>query len=190
MVFELSIVNRDLVPDEFIYKIITLFEGIAIDILKNLIIKLKNDNKDIYHYQSKIFNYSREKVLEVLQNWHNVLKEKGLISNIISDGDLTKEGTTLSIFICDPPKEIKLKINKYKIKENDIKWILSYLPIDSSLSDCLFEWIIIKLNDNQSLVTNTNKYIEQIEPMIFQNLTLKKIHMFEIMEEELKKRFN
>ena len=54
VVFELSIVNRDLVADEFKYKIITLFEGIAIDILKNLIIKLKNDNKDIYHYQSKI----------------------------------------------------------------------------------------------------------------------------------------
>jgi len=190
VVFELSIVNRDLVAVEFKNKIITLFEGIAIDILKNLIIKLKNDNKDIYHYQSKIFNYSREKVLEVLKNWHNVMKENGIISNFISDGDLNKEGTTLSIFIYDPPKEIKLKINKYKIKENDIKWIISYLPIDGSLSDCLFEWIILKLNDNQSLVTNTNKYIEQIEPMIFRNLTIKKIHMFEIMEEELKKRFN
>jgi hypothetical protein len=190
VVFELSIVNRDLVPDEFIYKIITLFEGIAIDILKNLIIKLKKDNKDIYHYQSKIFNYSREKVLEVLKNWHNVLKEKGIISNIISDGDLTKEGTTLSIFICEPPKEIKLKITKYKIKKNDIKWKLSYLPLDSSLSDCLIEWIILKLNDNQSLVTNTNKYIEQIEPLIFRNLIEKKIHMFEIMEEELKNKYN
>ena len=190
VVFELSIVNRDLVPDEFKYKIITLFEGIAIDILKNLIIKLKKDNKDIYHYQSKIFNYSREKVLEVLKNWHNVLKEKGLISNIISDGDLAKEGTTLSILICDPPKEIKLKIIKYKIEKNDIKWTLSYLPLDSSLSDCLIEWIILKLDDNQSLVTNTNKYIEQIEPMIFRNLTEKKIHMFEIMEEELKNKYN
>jgi hypothetical protein len=189
VVFELSIVNRDLVADEFKYKIITLFEGIAIDILKNLIIKLKNDNKDIYHYQSKIFNYSREKVLEVLKNWHNVLKEKGLISNIISDGDLAKEGTTLSIFICDPPKEIKLKIIKYKIEKKDIKWTLSYLPLDSSLSDCLIEWIILKLNDNQSLVTNTNKYIEQIEPIIFRNLTEKKIHMFEIMEEELKNKY-
>ena len=129
VVFELSIVNRDLVPDEFKYKIITLFEGIAIDILKNLIIKLKKDNKDIYHYQSKIFNYSREKVFEVLKNWYNILKGKGIISNIISDGDLAKEGTTLSILICDPPKEIKLKIIKYKIEKNDIKWTLSYLPL-------------------------------------------------------------
>ena len=190
VVFELSIVNRDLVADEFKYKIITHFEGIAIDILKNLIIKLKKDNKDIYHYQSKVFSYSREKVFEVLKDWHNVLKGKGIISNITSDGDLNKEGTIISIFISDPPKEIKLKINKYKIKENDLKWIFSYLPLDSSLSDCLFEWIILKLNDNQTLVTNTNKYIEQIEPIIFRNLTKQKIHMFEIMEEELKKRFN
>ena len=38
VVFEISVVNRELVPDEYKYKIITLFEGIAIDILKNNLI--------------------------------------------------------------------------------------------------------------------------------------------------------
>ena len=190
VVFELSIVNRDLVVDEFKYKIITLFEGIAIDILKNMIIMLKNDNKDIYHYQSRIFNYPREKVFEVITNWHNIFKEKGLISGFASDGELTKEGTTLSVFFSDSCKDIKLKIKKFKKKNNDIKWVISYLPLNSCLSDCLFEWIILKLGNNQTLVTNTNKYIEPIEPIIFRDLTQKKMHVFEILEEELKKRYN
>lgn len=166
-VFELSVVNRDLVPDEFKYKIITLFEGIAIDILKNMISKLKKDNKDIYHYRSKIFNYSRDKVFNILTNIHEIMKEKGIISGMVSDGELNKEGTILKFNVVNPNKEIKIRIKKLKAKEKDVKWVLSYTPLNASFSDSSLEWVLLKLNDNQTMVTNTNKYIEQIEPEIF-----------------------
>ena len=189
VVFELSVVKRELVPDEYKYKIITLFEGIAIDILKNMIVKLKKDNKDIYHYQSKVFNYSREKVLSIITNLSSIMKEKGIISSIEIDGEINKEGSIISFFTINPPKEIKIKINKFKTKENDVKWVVSYMPLNASFSDCLIEWVLLKLNDNQTFITHTNKYIEQIEPIIFKNLTEKKIQMFEIIEEELSKRY-
>ena len=189
VVFELSVVKRELVPDEYKYKIITLFEGIAIDILKNMIVKLKKDNKDIYHYQSKVFNYSREKVLSIITNLSSIMKEKGIISSIEMDGEINKEGSIISFFTINPPKEIKIKINKFKTKENDVKWVVSYMPLNASFSDCLIEWVLLKLNDNQTFVTNTNKYIEHVEPIIFKNLTEKKIQMFEIIEEELSKRY-
>ena len=189
VVFELSVVKRELVPDEYKYKIITLFEGIAIDILKNMIVKLKKDNKDIYHYQSKDFNYSREKVLSIITNLSSIMKEKGIISSIEIDGEINKEGSIISFFTINPPKEIKIKINKFKTKENDVKWVVSYMPLNASFSDCLIEWVLLKLNDNQTFITHTNKYIEQIEPIIFKNLTEKKIQMFEIIEEELSKRY-
>ena len=189
VVFELSVVKRELVPDEYKFKIITLFEGIAIDILKNMIIKLKKDNKDIYHYQSKVFNYSREKVLSIITNLSSIMKEKGIISSIEIDGEINKEGSIISFFTINPPKEIKIKINKFKTKENDVKWVVSYMPLNASFSDCLIEWVLLKLNDNQTFITHTNKYIEQIEPIIFKNLTEKKIQMFEIIEEELSKRY-
>ena len=189
VVFELSVVKRELVPDEYKFKIITLFEGIAIDILKNMIVKLKKDNKDIYHYQSKVFNYSREKVLSIITNLSSIMKEKGIISSIEIDGEINKEGSIISFFTINPPKEIKIKINKFKTKENDVKWVVSYMPLNASFSDCLIEWVLLKLNDNQTFITHTNKYIEQIEPIIFKNLTEKKIQMFEIIEEELSKRY-
>lgn len=189
VVFELSVVKRELVPDEYKYKIITLFEGIAIDILKNMIVKLKKDNKDIYHYQSKVFNYSREKVLSIITNLSSIMKEKGIISSMEIDGEINKEGSIISFFTINPPKEIKIKIKKFKTKENDVKWVVSYMPLNASFSDCLIEWVLLKLNDNQTFITHTNKYIEQIEPIILKNLTEKKIQMFEIIEEELSKRY-
>ena len=189
-VFELSIVKRELVPDEYKNKIITLFEGIAIDILKNMIMKLKKDNKDIYHYRSKIFNYSRDKIFKILANLHEIIKERGIISEMTIDGDINKEGTILNFTLVNPPKEIKVKINKIKNKEKDIKWIVSYSPLNASFCDSLIEWNLLKLNDNQTLVTHTNKYIEHIEPIILQNLTERKIQMFEIIEEELKKKYS
>ena len=188
-VFEISVVNRELVPDEYKYKIITLFEGIAIDILKNMIMKLKKDNKDIYHYQSKIFNYSRDKVLNILVNIHEIMKKKGIISEIYLEGEKNKEGTIMNFKVTNPPKEIKIKINKFKVRETDIKWIICYQPLNASFSDSLMEWILLKLNDNQTLVTNTNKYIEQIEPEILKNLTERKIQIFKIIEEELSKKY-
>ena len=59
---ELSIIKRELVPEKYKLKIISTFEEIAVEVLNNVMIKLKNDYKDIYHYDSKIFNYSREKI--------------------------------------------------------------------------------------------------------------------------------
>ena len=189
-VFELSVVNRELVPDEYKYKIITLFEGIAIDILKNMIIKLKKDNKDIYHYQSKVLNYSRDKVLNILTNLHEIMIEKGIITKMIANGDRTKEGTILCFSILNPSKEVKIKINKFKTNEDDIKWVISYVPLNATFSDSLIEWVLLKLNDNQTLVTNTNKYLEQVEPIVFKNLTEKKIQMFELIEEEINKKYS
>ena len=62
VVFEMSIVKRELVPDIYKEKIIFNFEDIAVEVLNNVIIKLKNDYKDIYHYDSRIFHYSRDKL--------------------------------------------------------------------------------------------------------------------------------
>ena len=90
--FELSVVNRELVPDEYKYKIITLFEGIAIDILKNMIMKLKKNNKDIYHYQRKALYYSRDKVLIIITNLLEIMIEKGIITKGLQMGIETKKG--------------------------------------------------------------------------------------------------
>ena len=152
--------------------------------------KLKKDNKDIYHYQSKVLNYPRDKVLSIITNLHEIMIEKGIITNMIANGDRTKEGTILCFSVLNPNKEVKIKINKFKTNEDDIKWVISYVPLTATFSDSLIEWVLLKLNDNQTLVTNTNKYLEQIDPIVFKNLTEKKIQMFELIEEEINKKYS
>ena len=190
VVFELSIEKRELVPDEYKNKIITLCEGIANDILKNMIIKLKTNIKDVYHYQSKNLNYSRDKILKAIINLNEIMTEKGIITKFTASGELNKEGTILNFFIVNSQKEVKLKINEIKTNENDVKWIINYVPLNASIYDSLLELVLVKLSNNQTLVINNNKYIEEIGPNILKNFTERKIPIFELIEETIKRKYS
>ncbi len=189
VVFEICIVKRELVTNKYKYNVISSFEGIAVDMLNNIIIKLKNDNKDIYHYESKIFNYSRDKIINIIFNMNEIMKERGFISNLTREGEKNKEGEIISLMLLNEQREIKIKINEIKINENNLKWIISYMPLDYFYKDYLVEWTIIKITEDQTLVTVNNLYFEQIEPSIMKKLTEQKKNVFHIMEEELRKRY-
>ena len=187
-VFEISIVKRELIPDKYKYNIITSFEGIAIDVINNIIIKLKNDNKDIYHYESKIFNYSREKVKNIIFNLTKIMKERGVISAAISEGK-NQEGEIITFILLKEQRELKIKINEAHIDDKELKWVVSYMPLDFFYKDYLVEWTIIKIEENKTMVAINNLYYEQIEPSIKKKLTETKINLFQVIEEELRKKF-
>ena len=189
VVLELSIIKRELVPDIYKQKIISTFEEICVEILNNAIIKLKNDNKDIYHYESKIINYSREKVREVLRNLNDIMKERGYIESYKKEGNSGSEGPILIYNLAKSNKIIKIKINKVKFKERNVKWLLSFMPLDVDFKDFLVDWYIIKIKPEETLLAINNIYSEQIEPNIKNILTKKKKFMFKVIEEELKKRY-
>ena len=188
VVLEMSIVKRELVPDKYKIKIINNFESITVDVINNMIIKLKNDNKDIYHYESKVFNYSREKVKNLIFNLKDIFKERGDIISFKSEGN-NSEGEIITFTLKKENKVIKLKINKINIDEKDLKWTVSYMPLNVDFTDFLINWIIIKLKPNQTQVAIINTYTEQVSQKILKDLTRKKKELFDIMEEELKKRY-
>jgi hypothetical protein len=188
VVFEISIVKRELIPDKYKLNIINYFEGISVDVINNIIIKLKNDNKDIYHYESKVFNYSREKIKNIIFNLSVIMKERGVISSAIRNGQKNKEGEIISLILLKEQKEIKIKINEISVDEKEQKWLISYMPLDFFYKDYLVEWTIIKIDDNKTMVAINNLYYEQIEPLIKKKLTETKRHLFQVIEEELRKR--
>ena len=188
IVFEISIVKRELIPDKYKYNIITSFEGIAIDVINNIIIKLKNDNKDIYHYESKIFNYSREKVKNIIFNLTKIMKERGVISAAISEGK-NQEGEIITFILLKEQRELKIKINEAHIDDKELKWVVSYMPLDFFYKDYLVEWTIIKIEENKTMVAINNLYYEHIKPSIKKKLTETKINLFQVIEEELRKKF-
>ena len=46
-----------------------------------------------------------------------------------------KEGEIVTLMLMDEQKEIKIKKNEIKIDENNLKWILSYMPLDYFYKD-------------------------------------------------------
>jgi hypothetical protein len=145
VVFEIRIIKRELVPDIYKPKIISNFEEISVDVLNNLIIKLKNDNKDIYHYESKILKFSRDKVKNIIFNLYKIMVERGYISSIKREGKLNSEGEILTLFHAKENKIIKLKINKVKFNDKNVKWLISYMPLEVDFKDYLvFTFLMLK----------------------------------------------
>ena len=189
VVFEISIVNRELIPEKYKLNIINYFEGIAVDVLYNMIIKLKNDNKDIYHYESKILKFSRDKVKNIIFNLNKIMVERGYIASIKREGKLNSEGEILTIFHAKENKIIKLKINKVKFNDKNVKWLISYMPLEVDFKDYLVNFYIIKIKPDETLLSIINIYSEQIDPNIKRDLTQRKRDLFQIIEEELKKNY-
>ena len=188
VIFEISIVKREVIPNEFKLNIINYFEGIAVDVLNNIINKLKNEDKEIYHYESKLFNYSRDKVVEVMFKLADIFTKKGDLKSITKLEEKNFEGQIIN-FTHENGNEIKIKIDKVEMDKDDIKWTITYMPLDISYSDYLVEWKIIKVKENQTLLIIHNIYYEQIEPSVITKLSEKKKNIFSIMEEELKKKY-
>ena len=188
VIFEISIVKREVIPNEFKLNIINYFEGIAVDVLNNIINKLKNEDKEIYHYESKLFNYSRDKVVEVMFKLADIFTKKGDLKSITKLEEKNFEGQIIN-FTHENGNEIKIKIDKVEMDKDDIKWTITYMPLDISYSDYLVEWKIIKVKENQTLLIIHNIYYEQIEPSVITELSEKKKNIFSIMEEELKKKY-
>jgi hypothetical protein len=154
-----------------------------------LIIKLKNDNKDIYHYESKILKFSRDKVKNIIFNLYKIMVERGYIASIKREGKLNSEGEILTIFHAKENKIIKLKINKVKFNDKNVKWLISYMPLEVDFKDYLVNFYIIKIKPDETLLSIINIYSEQIDPNIKRDLTQRKRDLFQIIEEELKKNY-
>ena len=189
VVFELSIIKRELVPDIYKSKIISTFEEIAVEVLNNVMIKLKNDYKDIYHYESKIFHYSRDKLKYIVLNLYKIIVERGYIASVKREGEPFTEGEIFTFSFPEKQKTIKLKMNKIKMNEKNLKWTISYMPLNMDFKDFLVDWYIVKIKPDETLLAINNIFSEQIEPFLKKSLTKRKKELFEIIEEELRKKY-
>ena len=189
VVFEISIIKRELIPDKYKIPIIKHFEDIAVEVLNNVMIKLKNDYKDIYHYDSRIFKYSREKLKDIILNLYEIMLERGYISSLKREGIPFSEGEILTISMYNNSRTLKLRLNKIKMDEKILKWKINYMPLEADFKDFLLEWIIVRVDSDETLLVINNIYSEQIEPHLKKGLSEKKKEFFEIIEDELRKRY-
>jgi hypothetical protein len=185
VIFEIELVNRKLIPEKYCDEINKSFPKICVEIVKNIDKELEEYKNNIYHYESKIFNYPREKIWNIITNFHIKMFEAGAIKNL-SDFSPLKEGSEIKFNMCEDNKFFHLKITKVKCDENNDKWILSTKPISGPFEHFLQEWILIKLSENQVLLANNSKYNEHISPENNKNISEQKKLTFNLIEEMLK----
>ena len=190
-VLEISFAKRELIPLEYKNKIINIFPKISADIISNFDQMLKDDKKDIFHYQSKIFNFSREKVFDIIINMYQILLKKNIISSFSIDNEEgVKEGCIITVNSKISQIETKTKVNKLKINPNDRKWTIEYLPLNDTCNKEILQIKLIKLENDKTLICGISKFFEYIEPDLNEQLTEKKTQGFNFIEDELKLRYN
>ena len=79
-----------------------------------------------------------------------------------------------------------MKITKVKCDPNNDKWTICMVPKCGPFDHFLQEWILIKLDENQTLLANNSKYKEHMTPEIFQKIAEQKKLTFKTIEDILK----
>jgi hypothetical protein len=185
VIFEIELLKRKLIPEQYVEKINKSFPKICVEMIKNMDKELEEDNKDIYNYESKIFNYPRKKIWDIITSFHIKMHEAGAIKNL-SNFSPIKEGSEIKFNMSESNKFLSLKITKIKCDENNDKWILNTTPQCGPFNHFVQEWILIKLSENQTLCANNSKYNEHMSPEMFKRITEQKKYAFKAIEEILK----
>ena len=184
LIFEIDLLSPELIQPIYLQKIKTGFPQICCEIIQNFIKELQENKKSIYHYESKVLNYPREKIWDIISNIHCYMNKEGMINECTKHVPIKEKGEEFSFFLGEKcnKKLCKLKFNKFKKDPDCNKWVMGYLPIEGPFHHSENFWTLIKLGDNQTMVGNTTVYSEPVSPEALKKLSESKMEMFVTIE--------
>ena len=186
VIFEISIVRRDLIQDIFTKKIIAIFPKISAEMIHNLEKELKADKEGIYHYESKIMKYPREKIWDLFVKLHLYLVKVGEAENCNLTTEIQKENTLVSFYVKKLKANVKIKINKLKHDKNNNKWSIKAVPIEGPFRHSEAEWCLVKLGENETLVGCLTKYSKPLDSKSRKKISEEKKESLDKLEKKLK----
>ena len=192
LIFEIIIIQPELMPKIYYQKIKNCFPQIIIEVVNNLNKELQDNHKDIYHYESKVFNYPRERIWDIISNIHCYMNKNGMIKECTKNAPIKEKGEEFSFYLKQncKNKSCKLKVNKFKNDPDSNKWTMGYHPLKGPFQHSDNFWTLIKLGENQTMVGNTTIYSERVTPEDLEKLTETKKEMFCTIESLLKNEKN
>ena len=184
LILEIELVKPELIAEIYFQKIKNCFPKISCEIIKNLEKELQENNKNITHYESKVLNYPREKIWDIISNIHCFMSKNAMINGCTKNVPIKKKGEEFSFYVGQKCEKnlCKLNVNKFKNDPNCNKWVMGYAPIQGPFQHSENYWTLIKLGDNQTMVGNTNIYSNPISPEDFRKASETKKEMFETIE--------
>ena len=188
LVFKIEILEFNLIPQFCIPKIKPGMTQICSEVISNLIKELKENKKDILHYESKVLNFPREKIWDILANIHYYMNKNGVIKECTKQVPIKEKGEEFTFFLGEKcnKKLCKLNVNVFKKSPDNNKWVMGYQPLKGPFQHSENYWTLIKISDKQTMVGNTTVYSEHVTPDDLKKLSETKKEMFSTIESLLK----
>ena len=187
--FEVIIVNPENIPQEKIKKVMNGCKKICIEMINNIEVFLQENNENIFIFESDIIKAPREKVWNCIINLGELFKKNKIIKEFSLDGDLDKIGTIITMSVIKGEKIEKgcAKIIKIEKNPNKEKWILVLSPLEGKYQVQEMEFVLYKLEDNNTFIYIIHKFKEMLPHDIIKELEVKKKFLFDLIKNEFEK---
>lgn len=172
LVFEMIFASPDKIAKEKRAKINNGCNQICHEIINGLEIMLQIKHESIYHFESIVIKASREKIwnhfidLDFLKNEY--------IENLQLNGKADEVGTELNWDFKKDKVKCSCKIAKLKNKKNKKKWVYKINAVEGLLKSQEVEFSMIEISVNETFVSFTHKFNEQVSADTLKDLESRK----------------
>ena len=185
--FEVIIVNPEKIPQEKFKKVINGCKKICVEMINNIEVFLQENNENIFIFESDIVKALREKVWDCLINLGEILKKYNIIKEYYYENEKEKVGSVVHFTIENKEKseEGSFKIVKIEKNINKEKWILVFCPLELKYYVQEMEFVLYKLEDNNTFIYINHKFKELLPHETMKELQFKKRFLFDMIKKEL-----
>ena len=185
--FEVIIVNPEKIPQEKFKKVINGCKKICVEMINNIEVFLQENNENIFIFESDIVKAPREKVWDCLINLGEILKKYNIAKEYYYENEKEKVGSVVHFTIKNKEKgeEGSFKIVKIEKNINKEKWILVFCPLELKYYVQEMEFVLYKLEDNNTFIYINHKFKELLPHETMKELQFKKRFLFDMIKKEL-----
>ena len=168
-------------------KIVKGCKNLCVEYINLLEILLKKTNQFLFQYESIIVNCSNEKIWESIINFE-IIKNFYKLSIPNFNPKEIEEGKIIEINLENSRKKMLIKFGKIIHEKDNKKSELHIIPLDNELSNQEIIFITIKLNEEQTFISITHKFNENILFEQIKCIENKKKYLLKLFKQLIKKK--
>ena len=179
--------NLRLITNNDINKIIKGCKNLCVEYIQFLELLLKKSNQFLFHYDSVIINCSKEKLFDYFFNFELIKQLYNASIPNFKKEELV-EGKILEFKVNNSKKTILIKLGKLKIDKSKKKNEIHIFPLNEDVSSQEIIFTIISLSEENTFLSITHKFNENVNFEQIKKIEKKKKFMFNLIKFLLEKK--
>ena len=183
LVFEIVIVNSEIISSEINAKVKSGCKAACVDVINSIDELLQENKEHIYEYESDIIKAPREKVWDYLTHFEKFLKDLCRVTKY--EGDSSKVGNVVSFWIEGESGKKEIKILERSNNQNKKKWKYCFMPLGGPFKEQVIKTLFVKLSDNETFLSIVHQFSDFIGKEELMKLENKKKYIFSFIRNKL-----